>query len=138
MDVIWEVGSCVIKFPSLRSRVKMRHVDEVLQSNPVLVCYLSNRHYYPTKYSYKCFKYSPWFTLGNDASTDKKIYQIFLELLSSRLLLQGFDGNLHKTWHFDLSLSPKIRYSFCRGIWSTILECHGLIFALWSDTFSFN
>lgn len=91
MDVIWEVGSCVIKFPSLRSRVKMRHVDEVLQSNPVLVCYLSNRHYYPTKYSYKiCFKYSPRFTLGNDASTDKKIYQIFLELLSSRLLLQWF------------------------------------------------
>lgn len=75
---------------SLRSRVKMRHVDEVLQSNPVLVCYLSNRHYFPTKYSYKCFEYSPQCTLGNDASADKKIYEIFLELLSLRLLLQWF------------------------------------------------
>jgi hypothetical protein len=76
---------------SPRSRVKMRHVDEVLQSNPVLVCYLSNQHYFPTKYSYNCFKYSPRCTLGNDASADKKIlYEIFLELLSSRLLLQWF------------------------------------------------
>ena len=113
----------------------MRHVDEALQSNPVLVCYLSNQHYHPNKYSYKRFKYSPGSTSGNDASKDNRRYtgsssRFFIELLSKRSLLQSCstDGNLHNKWHAIFPYLQRLRthllwdweyYGLISGIWTT-------------------